>query len=154
MIALRSHLFNLEAEVATLRQSNRPVASARTETPRSKTPEEQEDDRQRAYQDFEVQVHNHWQEASGGDLPQRVAPSVGPRMEALSLKHGARFRGLDCRTSSCLGTVEFTSFHQAIQHYAELVTTDYGVRCASMAMLPEPNDPDRPYLLQILLKDC
>jgi hypothetical protein len=61
----------------------------------------------------------------------------------------------ECRSTQCAAVLEWTSYSEAIQGYAELLHHPYQANCARHTLLPAPSekDADQPYQMTIIF-DC
>jgi hypothetical protein len=52
---------------------------------------------------------------------------------------------VDCRTTTCIATVEWASYENAIKNYERLLHFNYKANCQRQVLLPAPQDRSRPY---------
>lgn len=57
---------------------------------------------------------------------------------------------VDCRTDSCLATVEFESYGDATISFSSLLQHDYDLNCETSVAMPPPEDPSAPYGAEVL----
>jgi hypothetical protein len=74
---------------------------------------------------------------------------------AASRKHGSKLHAIDCRSTSCVATMEFPSYSAAMTHFTGYVTSPFGMQCHQTAELPEqPEDATAPYTFKVLFYGC
>lgn len=60
---------------------------------------------------------------------------------------------VDCRSESCLASVEFGDYTEATTMFASLLQHAYSMNCAITVAAPEPDDPSARYTTDVLF-DC
>jgi hypothetical protein len=64
---------------------------------------------------------------------------------------GARLVGIDCRSSGCLGRVEWESYDVALQKFAEIPHAEYATNCAVAIQVGDrPAEPSRPHQATVI----
>lgn len=92
---------------------------------------------------------------------QPVDPNWGPAsaeqvrddLEASSIAALIDVVDVDCRSTTCLATVEWEDYGVAFRTYRRLLTHHYGVNCRRRMGVPPPADSDGPYRAHLFL-DC
>jgi hypothetical protein len=143
-----ARLAALEQKVATLAASSEPAEPA--------PPEAREEARARARQTYDDAIRRH------GDAPVDPAwaapagASLGAAMRAIAARPGGQgeVKGVECHTDSCLATLEFPSFADAVRGQGTYVSSFYEVNCMRMTMLDPTDDPAAPYTVRVIFKDC
>ncbi len=59
---------------------------------------------------------------------------------------------IDCRSRSCIATLTWKSFPEAAATSSSLLHRRYGLNCARLVMMPEPEDPSRPYTSKVVFE--
>ncbi|MBI4704447.1 MAG: hypothetical protein HY744_25370 [Deltaproteobacteria bacterium] len=84
----------------------------------------------------------------------RASPLARAHMEAGAALGQYRVVRVDCRTTTCIGVVEWPSYADATAQYGELLHQDYSdFNCAREITLPPPQDPAAPYQGTVVF-DC
>ncbi|MCH9685951.1 MAG: hypothetical protein K0V04_31240 [Deltaproteobacteria bacterium] len=113
---------------------------------------EPEQRRELALESWEGQLDEH----RGESIEPAWANGVEPQFEAdlRALGDGAfEVSDVDCRTESCLATLQFDSFEDARSSLGDLLHSRYQVNCGTTTVMVEPDDTLGPYSAELLF-DC
>jgi len=80
------------------------------------------------------------------------AAAVGGALKDVAEKGQFATREVDCRSSTCVATVEWPSARTAQRQWKTLLAPDYGP-CTVEVMLDEPSDPAAPFQTKVVY-DC
>jgi hypothetical protein len=87
----------------------------------------------------------------------RWAAGVEPKLAADLAKAAERGKfsivGVDCRTTSCVGVMEWPSYAEAVRGYGAAMRQAYRVNCAQEILLPPPPNPQARYQASMIF-DC
>ena len=142
-----------------------PAVNARLEALERKTaeaalappgPEDREAQRQRAREAYEAVLEQHTRAPVDPVWAEPTRAALGAAMSTIGASAGgnAAVKGVDCRTDSCVATLEFPSYTAARAGYTAYVSEMYEVNCARQAMLDTPEDPESPFSVQVLFMGC
>jgi hypothetical protein len=109
--------------------------------------------RQELLERQQAQLQAHQREPVDFVWSQAAHASFSEDFSALTRGESFRVNGLDCRTTTCVVTVEWRTYAEATAGYPELLQYGYGMDCARSILLPEPEDPDARYQASLVL-DC
>lgn len=156
-----ARLRQLEQQVEHLTQRLSLENAARANAappPEPPTQEEMEQHRQAAREMFAMKVDLYQQERmdSGWAEPARhsLETSMGSILESLPAGNRGRLLGVDCRTRTCMATLEFPNFGAARDQYPRFVQHFYDVPCGRTVILDPAEDPSRPYQVKVLFDEC
>ena len=79
---------------------------------------------------------------------------MGPLLTGLPTDRRGRLLGVDCRTSTCLATLEFPNFAAAKDQFPRFVEHVYDVPCGRTAMLDDVEDPAAPFQVKVFFDEC
>lgn len=79
--------------------------------------------------------------------------SLGRGLEAVAAGAGLRVVGVRCKTTTCVGTVEWPTYDAATAAYGTVLHQRYEPNCTRSILLPEPPDPGAPYRAELTV-DC
>jgi hypothetical protein len=138
---------------ARLEALERKAAEA---APAPQAPEDHEAQRQRAREAYEAVLDQHTRAPVDPVWAEPTSATLGAAMGTLGASAGgnAVVKGVDCRTDSCVATLEFPSYTAARTSYAAYVSEMYEVNCARQVMLDTPEDPESPFSVQVLFMGC
>lgn len=110
-------------------------------------------ERRRVHDEWQAQLDAHARQPVDGSWAPEARASYDRDLRLLTERVDARLLDTDCRTDRCTGTVEFSSFDDAVVGYESFLHGDYAINCACGTILPEPEDRARPYVATFLF-DC
>ncbi len=114
-------------------------------------------DREQARQELlerqQAQLAAHQREPVDFVWSQAAHASFSADFSVLTRGESFQVKGLDCRTATCVVTVEWGNYAEASAGYPELLQYGYGMDCARSILLPEPENPDARYQASLVL-DC
>lgn len=82
-----------------------------------------------------------------------VEPTIAETIRGGSPGASWEIGRVDCRTSTCTVEITWPSYANAVETYADLLHSKYGVPCASSITLRPANEPDGQYQ-ELLALDC
>lgn len=103
--------------------------------------------------DHDAAIARHWQEPSDPTWSSKSAASLEHDLGELARTAKFEVGRVDCRTTSCLGVIEWASYGEARSGFEKLLVQRYDVNCAREIYLPEPNDPNARYEATVVF-DC
>jgi hypothetical protein len=129
--------------------------SARSEpaTPSAPPRPSREEARQQLFQQHQLRLDRHFREATDPGWAREAQGAFASDFAALTQGQPFQVRGIDCRTTTCVTTLEWPSYAEATQNYAILLQHAYGLDCVRSILLPEPADASARYQAQLFL-DC
>jgi len=127
--------------------------SARTEPPPPPSRPSPEEARQQLFQHHQEQLDKHSREPVDPYWSRSAQDTFGADFAALVEGQTFAVRNIDCRSHTCVTTVEWPSYAAATQGYSLLLQHAYGMDCARSILLPEPADPRGSYQARLIL-DC
>jgi hypothetical protein len=116
-------------------------------------PPTREEVKQQLLQQRQAQLEAHQREPVDFFWAKEAHTSLAADFAPLTRGDAFRVRGIDCRTTTCVATVEWPSYTKATEDYARLLQHPYGLDCARSILLPEPEDPAARYEARLVL-DC
>lgn len=152
LAALETRLRELEeATDAGTAQATTPPEAAAAITPDSGATREQV--AQREYDAFRGRVQEHLQESRDPRWSDRAQQAL--RTDFHDLEHGLGFTmvDVDCRTTSCVATIEWPTYALATQRYTGVLVNPARLNCMRESSLPPPATPNAPYREQVIF-DC
>jgi hypothetical protein len=107
---------------------------------------------------IEARAHQKWISRFEQERPDPAfAPSASRSLRADfdSLATGAKFRtvDVDCRTTMCAATLEWSSYADVRQSTNDIMGHGYDINCAKEIYFPPPDDIQKPYQATVFL-DC
>ncbi len=156
-----TRLRELERQVAELnaqRAAQESALRAQPPAPRMPTPEEMEQRYQQGLEEFAMKLDAHTQERVDGEWARPAArmleSDMGSLMERIPQDERGKLLGLECRTSTCVATLEFPTFVAAKDQFPRFVEHNYGVPCGRAVVLDKPADPLAPFKMRLLFEGC
>ncbi|MCY1023800.1 hypothetical protein [Pyxidicoccus sp. MSG2] len=151
----------LEQQVEQLAQRLGSEEAARANVPpppMPPTPEEQVQRREAGMEMFEMKVDAYQQErldAVWADPARKsLETSMGTLLASLPAERRGNLLGVDCRTHSCMATLEFPNFAAAKDQFPRFVEHIYDVPCGRTAVLDDTEDPAAPLKVRVLFDEC
>jgi hypothetical protein len=102
------------------------------------------------HEKFHGYLKDHAREPLDATWARSATGSFQGDLAELGTDKGFRVLNVDCRSSSCVGLLEWPSFDQAIKNYVSVVHQRYGLNCARGMSLDEPSDRSAPYQASVL----
>jgi hypothetical protein len=115
-------------------------------------PEDPADGPRRDEENFRRRVDAHFTEPVNRGFAEPAERAYRKELDEIAAAAGFDVRGVDCRTSSCVATVEWKSYGEAIRTYGRLMFHRFSMNCGVGASLPAPDDPSSPYAGRILFR--
>ncbi|PTL75742.1 hypothetical protein DAT35_52760 [Vitiosangium sp. GDMCC 1.1324] len=143
----------LEQKVAELSARAAPREQTRPSRPPPPPPPSPEEAKQRILQRQRAQLEAHQREPLDFVWAKEAHSSFAADLSSLSREAAFRVRNIDCRTTTCVVNLEWTSYEEASTSYPRLLQHAYGLDCTRSIVLPEPEDPHVSYQANLLL-DC
>lgn len=112
-----------------------------------------EEARQQLLAQHQQQLDRHSREPVDPSWAREAQGSFTSDFVGLAQGQPFEVRGVDCRSTTCVTTLEWPSYAEATQGYALLLQHAYRLDCARTLLLPEPADVTARYQAQLLL-DC
>ncbi len=145
------------AQEARLRMLERRLEelSARSEPSAPSAPPRpsREEARHQLYAQHQLQLDRHAREPLDSSWSREAQESFAADFSALTQGQPFQVRGIDCRSTTCVTTLEWPSYAEATQGHALLLQHAYRMDCARSILLPEPSDPTARYQAELFL-DC
>lgn len=130
-----------------------PVVSP-TGATRAKGPAVSREEAHRAYaRGNDEALAKHGQQPLDPAWAPRVSQHIQGRLQALQETADFKLESVDCRTSMCVATVEWSSRHAAADNHGELLSASFDLACGTRIYLPEAVDESRPFRTPLIL-DC
>ncbi|RYZ42474.1 MAG: hypothetical protein EOO71_07575 [Myxococcaceae bacterium] len=95
-------------------------------------------------------VDGEWARASTSSL----WTGIGSLLESAPAPKRGHLLGVDCRTNTCLATLEFPDYGTAREQFPRFVEHAYDVPCGRTVMLDDPTDPSAPFKVKVLFEGC
>ncbi|MFP2908294.1 hypothetical protein ACLESD_25230 [Pyxidicoccus sp. 3LFB2] len=122
------------------------------------TPEEQAQRREAGREMFEMKVDAWRQERvdpSWADPARHaLANNMGTLLAGLPEDRRGQLLGVDCRSTTCLATLEFPNFAAAKDQFPRFVEHIYDVPCGRTVMLDDVEDPAAPFQVKVFFDEC
>jgi hypothetical protein len=154
-------LRQLEQQVEQLSQRLGSEEASRANVPpppMPPTPEERVQRREAGMEMFEMKVDAYQQErmdAAWADPARKsLETSMGTLLTSLPADRRGHLLGVDCRTHSCMATLEFPNFAAARDQFSRFVEHIYDVPCGRTAVLDDAEDPAAPLKVRVLFDEC
>ncbi len=128
-----------------------PTSAVEQETPPSIDGEIAEAQRQEAIAEWEAQLDSHSTEPRDPSWAVDIERSFAEQLEQLD-EGALDVESVECRTTTCLAAIQFSSFRDATEYFAELLHHDYAGGCGTSITMPEPERSDEPYTARLLLR--
>jgi hypothetical protein len=136
----RAKISELERRLADLeRDAAPPTPLARTDQGGKTSVEAHED-----------AVLEHWSERPDAAWALGASASIRKDLSDLAAANQFKVVDVDCKTFTCVGVVEWPSYHEAEPTYAALVEAGYQVNCNTAIHAAQPEDPSVPYRATLL----
>jgi hypothetical protein len=129
--------------------SARPEPSAPLATPRPSA----EEAREQLFQQHQQQLDRHSREPVDASWAREAQGAFASDFAALTQGQSFQVRRIDCRSTTCVTTLEWPSYAEATQGYALLLQHAYDMDCVRSILLPEPADLSARYQADLFL-DC
>ena len=114
--------------------------------------EDLEQARDRVLGMWEEQLDDHEAAAIDSQWARSVAPQFNRDLEAIG-EEAFAVADVDCRTTTCVATLDFASYGAAQASLAGVLHHPYAVNCATTFVIPEPEDRAAAYSANVLF-DC
>ncbi|QSQ26645.1 hypothetical protein JY651_17675 [Pyxidicoccus parkwayensis] len=156
-----ARLRQLEQQVEQLSQRLGAEETARANVPPPPlppTPEELAQRREAGMEMFEMKVDAYQQErmdpAWADPARKSLETSMGTLLTSLPADRRGHLLNVDCRTHSCMATLEFPNFAAAKDQFPRFVEHMYDVPCGRTAVLDDAEDPTAPLKVRVLFDEC
>ena len=118
-------------------------------------PEAEKEKRERA---FAESIRSHRQEHKDSAWSGEFEGAIGRSLSTLSSAHGFSTTAIDCRTESCVATIEWPTYADAMLQWKAVLLGTSDVPCARMLLLPDDpsgaDDSARRYSHDVLFTRC
>lgn len=139
-----ARLRELEKRLAAMETMVDSGASPQDE-PHPPTPEDIEAQRGQLLSKHQEAIENHRREPVDSSWSRSTSELFTSDIESLAEKADLKLIEVDCKSRSCLATVEWKSFSEAQSNYSALLHHSYAANCSREILLPEPDDLAAPY---------
>lgn len=95
--------------------------------------------------DHEAAIAKHWASPVDPSWSGKSASSFQKDLGDVASKGKFDVVRVDCRSSSCLGTLEWSSYDDAKRNFENVLVHSYDVNCAREIFLPEPANAQARY---------
>lgn len=99
-------------------------------------------------------VKAHESDSVDGDWSSATADKLQADFEKMDTSHSFAVSGIDCRSKSCLVSVEWDSFKHAEDSKDEIVGAAYSVACGKRLVAPPGKAKDGNFRATLLFYDC
>lgn len=154
-------LRQLERQVEQLSQRLGAEEAARANVPPAPlppTPESIAQRREAGLALFEMKVDAYQQErvdaAWAEPARKSLEASMGTLLQELPAERRGHLLSVDCRTRSCLATLEFPNFAAAKDQFPRFVEHGYDVPCGRTTVLDDVEDPAAPMKVRVVFDEC
>jgi hypothetical protein len=146
----------LRRRVADLERASRERAPEETRAaPPPPDPADREEQNRKDLNAFKGHIQEHRSAPVDSGWSPAASKSLGAELSAIAPQEGAgRVQEVDCRTDSCLASIEFPSYEKARAEMPTYLQAAYSVNCMRTVMLEEPNDPAAPYTMEMVFQGC
>jgi hypothetical protein len=130
-------------------------ASAALASPPRPPPPEVDPEQHRAalLEAHERSIQRHWAEPADPAWSKPATDAVREDLQSVAGEKHFRVVDVDCRTSTCVSTVEWPDQNAAVRGYGDVLHVLYRANCARSIVLPDTADPSRPFRATLFL-DC
>ncbi len=112
-----------------------------------------EEARRQLFEQHQARLDRHSREPLDATWSHEARGSFSVDLAALTRGQSFTARSIDCRSTTCVITVEWSSYAEATGSYPLLLQHAYGMDCMRSILLPEPADPTARYQASLFL-DC
>jgi len=118
-------------------------------------PSEQQssDDRRTTSARHARDIEDHGREPVDIKWARRTEATFRSELTQLGEAHGFSVVSTDCRTTTCVSTLEWPQYGKAVGGWRDIVVARYETNCGRDIVLPEPDDPSQPYRATVVF-DC
>lgn len=113
-----------------------------------------EESRRRHFDAHAEMLKTHAAQPMDHSWASSAAESFRADLHGLRKESRAKVVNVDCRTNSCVATLEWPSFHDAKSGFSALLHALYKVNCVRTITLPDPPDPSKPYSGTAIFLKC
>jgi hypothetical protein len=101
-------------------------------------------------------IDAHWQERSDASWAPRATDATHRDLEGIAVQAEVPFEimDVDCRSTTCLAELEWSSYGAAVGGYPDLLHHAYALDCARRIVLPEPATSHDDRYRASLVIDC
>ena len=149
LVRLEREVHGLRAQLDDGGPSEAPTARDASPLPLDGLPPDEEETVERTRQVWDAQVEAHEDAPVDPQWSNEARASFERGLTDAAGELGGDVR-VDCRTDSCLATVEFDSYGSATTSFSGLLEHDYDLNCETSVAMPPPEDPNAPYGAEIL----
>jgi hypothetical protein len=145
----------LEPTATMPAMSPAPREAASTPAPRSedRPPPDADAERKRLADLFATRRADHEREPDDPRWARATEAKLDTDLRALAGVRADRVVGVSCRTTSCLATLEWSSYDEARKASSDLATARYGAACSTWVHLPRPENTSGAYQATVYF-DC
>jgi hypothetical protein len=108
----------------------------------------------RELESYQEAIERHSREQLSSAWAPKTTELLARDVQELQDATGLKANQVDCRSSSCLIHVRFSSYAAARASFATLLHHRYQVNCTRRVALPPPGDPSQPYESVVVLEGC
>lgn len=145
----------LPFEPAAMMPAMSPAPRDKATAPQSedKPPPDAEAERKRLADLFAKHRADHEREPDDARWARATEARLDGNLRALAGVRANRVVGVSCRTTSCLATLEWSSYDKARKASSDLATAHYGAACSTWVHMPRPESPSGAYQATVYF-DC
>ncbi|NTX64204.1 hypothetical protein HUA74_26455 [Myxococcus sp. CA051A] len=129
------------------------VPEEATVRPSPPAPVDPAEEQRRVLADYAGELHRHDQEPIQPGWAVPTETGLRADLDTLRTRRPFSVLGVDCRTRTCVMTLEWPDYERATETADALLHHRYVVPCARTVLMPEPPRRNQPYRTQVLL-DC
>jgi len=121
-------------------------APSTTDAAESKDPDEQMREADRFHEErHEASLRAHRNEPRDAKWARATERKLEADLVKVSDKAKFKVVGVDCRMTTCIGILEWSSYEDALRGYGATFREPFEVNCGQEIVLPPPPDPKAPY---------
>jgi hypothetical protein len=98
-------------------------------------------------------IEAHRGEPLDAKWAQKTEAAFKSDLTKLGSRNGFAVVSVDCRTTTCTSTLEWSRYDTAVNSWRQIVTGSYETNCAKEILLPGPDEPSVPYRATVVF-DC
>lgn len=146
---------DLEGRMTSEAKATVPSSLApQPERERARTPQERELARKVIFERWGNSLQYHRQQQVNPAFSVQAASAFNKNLDKISDELGFAVVGTDCRSQSCEVTVEWPNFDLARKNFRRVTELPESMNCSHDVVLPEPENPDTPYVQHVLFDNC
>jgi hypothetical protein len=120
----------------------------------SSGPRDPEASRARRQAELDELLRSHDREPIDPRWQQEFTEAVNSNLDDLSQALGFSTVDVDCRSKTCVATLGWPTFGDALHGWEDVLVGSHRVPCARQTMLPEVPDPAKQYAHKVIFTRC